>query len=117
MTTNTSRSQPVPISPSPANEFLQTATLQGDSSFLEKQSHLHSSASSAVDRVSYKIRFAHIDERKVMTKIDLRVIPVLTLLYLLAFLDRVNISNAAIFGLKQDLHLHGTQYNAALVIL
>lgn len=52
-----------------------------------------------------------------MNKIDLRVIPVLTLLYLLAFLDRVNISNAAIFGLKQELHLYGTEYNSALVIL
>ena len=52
-----------------------------------------------------------------MNKIDLRVIPVLTLLYLLAFLDRVNIANAAIFGLKQELHLYGTQYNSALVIL
>ena len=65
----------------------------------------------------FKVRFAHINERKVMTKIDLRVIPVLTLLYLLAFLDRVNISNAVIFGLKQDLNLHGTDYNVALVIL
>lgn len=52
-----------------------------------------------------------------MNKIDFRVVPVLCLLYLLAFLDRVNISNAAIFGLKRDLDLHGTQYNTALVIL
>ncbi|KAF9647072.1 MFS general substrate transporter [Thelephora ganbajun] len=91
-------------------------TLQGDASFLEKQSQVQSSASSTVERVSYKVRFSHIDERKVMRKIDLRVIPVLTLLYLLAFLDRVNISNAAIFGLKEELHLHGTAYNTALVI-
>lgn len=70
-----------------------------------------------VERDSYKIRFAHIDERKVMNKIDIRVIPVLTLLYLLAFLDRVNTSNAAIFGLKQKLHLYGTDYDSALAIL
>jgi hypothetical protein len=92
-----------------------TATLPGDASFLEKQDH--SSASSTIERVSYKVRFAHINERKVMNKIDLRVVPVLCLLYLLAFLDRVNISNAAIFGLKEELHLFGTDYNAALVIL
>ena len=84
---------------------------------MEKQSQFQSSASSAVEGVSYKVRFAHVDERKLMNKIDLRVIPVLTLLYLLAFLDRVNISNAAIFGLKQELHLYGTDYNSALVIL
>ena len=95
----------------------RAATLQGDASFLEKQAHVDSSASSTAERIPYRVRFAHINERKVMNKIDLRVVPVLCLLYLLAFLDRVNISNAAIFGLKEELHLYGTDYNAALVIL
>ena len=30
---------------------------------------------------------------------------------------RVNIGNAALFGLKDDLHLRGDEYNTALVIL
>lgn len=51
-----------------------------------------------------------------MTKIDLHVIPVLCVLYLLAFLDRVNISNANVFGLSEDLNLEGNEYNTALVI-
>ncbi|OBZ68954.1 hypothetical protein A0H81_11047 [Grifola frondosa] len=63
----------------------------------------------------YKSRFRHIDEAKVIRKIDRRVVPVLCLLYLLAFLDRVNISNAALFGLKTDLKLGGNEYNIALV--
>ena len=37
-------------------------------------------------------------------------------MYLLAFLDRTNIANAAIFGLQKDLKLTGTQYNTALTI-
>jgi len=58
-----------------------------------------------------------VDERKLMWKIDLRVVPVLCILYLLAFLDRVNISNAALYGLKTDLNLgNGTKYNTVLVI-
>ncbi|RPB08151.1 MFS general substrate transporter [Morchella conica CCBAS932] len=57
-----------------------------------------------------------IDERKLMRKIDIRLLPVLCILYLLAFLDRVNISNAAIFGLKEDLGLGGVEYNTALTI-
>ena len=36
----------------------------------------------------YKARFPNIDERKVIRKIDIRVVPVLCILYLLAFLDR-----------------------------
>ena len=59
---------------------------------------------------------AGVSERKLLTKIDLRVIPVLSILYLLAFLDRTNIANAAVFGLAGDLGLVGNQYNNALVI-
>ncbi|PCH41172.1 MFS general substrate transporter [Wolfiporia cocos MD-104 SS10] len=66
--------------------------------------------------VDLATRFPRIDEKKVVRKIDLRVIPVLCVLYLLAFLDRVNIANAATFGLKSDLKLVGDQYNTALVI-
>ena len=37
-----------------------------------------------------------IDERKLMRKIDIRLIPWLALLYLLAFLDRGSIGNARV---------------------
>jgi hypothetical protein len=56
-----------------------------------------------------------ITERKLITKIDLHVVPALSILYLLAFLDRTNIANAAIFGLQKDLGLSSTQYSTALV--
>lgn len=51
-----------------------------------------------------------------MAKVDLHVVPVLCVLYLLAFLDRVNISNARLFSMEKDLGLEGTQFNTALVI-
>jgi MFS family permease len=58
----------------------------------------------------------HTTERKLLAKIDFRVIPFLCIMYLLAFLDRVNISNAEVFGLSKELGLEGTEYNTALVI-
>lgn len=58
----------------------------------------------------------HTTEMKLMTKIDFRVIPFLCILYLLAFLDRVNIANAKIFGLAKDLGLTGVQYNTCLTM-
>ena len=58
----------------------------------------------------------HTTERKLMTRVDFRVIPFLSILYLLAFLDRTNIANAAVFGLQTDLKLTGTEYNTALTI-
>jgi MFS family permease len=47
---------------------------------------------------------------------QLQLVPPLTLLYLLSFLDRVNIGQAKIDGLTADLHLVGNQYNIALVV-
>ena len=55
--------------------------------------------------------FAHIDAKRVLRKMDLHLIPMLALLYLLAFLDRGNIGNARIEGLDKDLKLTGGQYN------
>lgn len=51
-----------------------------------------------------------------MRRIDLRVVPFLALLYLVAFLDRINIANAKVFYLSDDLKLTGVQYNTALTI-
>jgi len=58
---------------------------------------------------------AHLD-RKLINKLDWRLIPWLCLLYLASFLDRTNIGNAKIIGLTSELHLTGGKYNAALSI-
>ncbi|KAH9884591.1 MFS general substrate transporter [Xylariomycetidae sp. FL2044] len=58
----------------------------------------------------------HTTERKIVTRIDWRLVPFLVILYLLAFLDRVNIANARSFHLAEDLHLEKSEYNTALTI-
>ncbi|CAJ2506217.1 Uu.00g003470.m01.CDS01 [Anthostomella pinea] len=58
----------------------------------------------------------HTTERKIVTRIDWRLIPFLCIMYLLAFLDRVNIANARSFFLARDLHLEKVEYNTALTI-
>ena len=57
------------------------------------------------------------DEVKLLWKIDRHLLPILFVLYMFAFLDRVNIGNAKIQGLTKDLHMSGTQYNVASMIL
>ena len=64
-----------------------------------------------------KEMYPGIDEPALIRKIDMRVIPVLCLLYLFTFLDRVNIANAAVYGMAKELGLVGNQYNIALTIL
>jgi MFS family permease len=39
------------------------------------------------------------------------------LLYLVSFLDRVNIGNARLYNLEEDLGLHGSQYQTAVSLL
>lgn len=56
------------------------------------------------------------EERAVRRKIDWHVVPLMTLLYLLCFLDRSNIGNARIQGLGKDLQLVGYQFNWSLTV-
>ncbi|KFA61686.1 hypothetical protein S40285_03502 [Stachybotrys chlorohalonatus IBT 40285] len=58
----------------------------------------------------------HTTERKLLFRIDMRVVPWLSIMYVMAFLDRVNIANANVLGLSEELGLVGNQYNVALVI-
>ncbi|CAN8100244.1 unnamed protein product [Discula destructiva] len=54
--------------------------------------------------------------RRLIRKIDWRLIPFLALLYLLSFLDRTNIGNARLDTLEADLNMSGLDYNHALAI-
>lgn len=85
-----------------------------------------SSESSAVERKA---------EARLIRKMDLYILPIVVLLYLFSFLDRgvlavrytstitltcgltVNIGNARLYGLEEDLGLTGNQYQVAVSIL
>ncbi|CAI6339018.1 unnamed protein product [Periconia digitata] len=56
-------------------------------------------------------------EGKLVRKLDLHLVPVVMLLYLLSFLDRVNIGNARLYGLEEDLGLNPSQWQVAVSIL
>ncbi|KAH0344322.1 MFS general substrate transporter, partial [Aureobasidium melanogenum] len=55
-------------------------------------------------------------EKKLLRKVDLRILPPLTVLFLLAFLDRTNIGNAKIQGMTAELKMGGHDYNIALFV-
>lgn len=55
--------------------------------------------------------------KKILSKLDWAIIPYCSLLYLLSFLDRVNIGQAAVAGLKADLGIvEGNAYAIALSV-
>ncbi|KAI0649688.1 MFS general substrate transporter [Trametes meyenii] len=55
-------------------------------------------------------------EKALYRKIDMRLMPILTLMYLCSFLDRGNIGNAKLQGLTTQLDLTGNKYNIALTM-
>ncbi|KUI60216.1 hypothetical protein VP1G_07414 [Cytospora mali] len=54
--------------------------------------------------------------RKILLKVDTRVLPILSLLFLCSFLDRTNVGNAKIIGLVEDLNMTDLQYNQGLAV-
>lgn len=57
------------------------------------------------------------DERRLVMKFDLIIFPVFFVIYVMAFLDRINISNASIQGLTEELQLNeGNRFNVVLFV-
>ncbi|KAL1994478.1 hypothetical protein VTN49DRAFT_1948 [Thermomyces lanuginosus] len=54
--------------------------------------------------------------KRIFRKVDVRLIPMLSLLYLICHIDRANIGNAKIEGMIEDLNMTGVQYNTVLSI-
>ncbi|KAK3633178.1 hypothetical protein LTR56_015954 [Elasticomyces elasticus] len=56
------------------------------------------------------------EETRIRRKLDWHIVPLVTLLYLLCFIDRANIGNARIQGMAKDLELVGYRFNWALTV-
>lgn len=56
------------------------------------------------------------EETRIRRKLDGRIVPLVTILYLLCFLDRANVGNARIQGMAKELDLSGYRFNWALTI-
>ncbi|KAK1456716.1 major facilitator superfamily transporter [Colletotrichum cuscutae] len=63
------------------------------------------------DDVAFLGNFPEDKKKKAVRKVDYRLMPMLILLYLMAYLDKTNIGNAKIEGLLGSLHMTGIEYN------
>lgn len=81
-------------------------------SIVQKQD-MHHVESTAVDGSGDQI--GPVEAKRILRKVDWRIIPLLQFLYMLTFLDRVNIGNARLWNLEKDLGMSGYQFN--LVVL
>ncbi|KAJ5624747.1 hypothetical protein N7510_001056 [Penicillium lagena] len=54
--------------------------------------------------------------RRLLMKLDFRILPILALLFLCSFLDRTNVGNAKIIGLEDDIHISDHEYDIGLTV-
>ncbi|KAJ6020758.1 hypothetical protein N7540_006262 [Penicillium herquei] len=55
-------------------------------------------------------------KKKLLAKLDMRIVPIFMCLYVMSFIDRANIGNAQAEGMSADLGMTGAQYNVVLSI-
>lgn len=60
--------------------------------------------------------YTHINEKSLLRKLDWRLLPGVSLLYLVSFLDRSNVANARLDGLVDDLDMTGNEYLTGLTV-
>ncbi|KAL9088769.1 MAG: hypothetical protein Q9165_006078 [Trypethelium subeluteriae] len=117
--------------PSPATQDLKTDPSGGITTHVESttrtaSSHFQTHATSTSKDVDIDVAAnlfrsptdlqasADIDpatERRLVRKIDRMILPYLAVCYAFFYIDKTTLSYAAIFGIKKDLKLVGTEYN------
>ncbi|KAL8685670.1 MAG: hypothetical protein Q9218_007619 [Villophora microphyllina] len=60
--------------------------------------------------------FTGVNEKALLRKLDRKLLPAVTVLYLLSFLDRSNVANARVEGMVNDLHMTGNEYLTGLTL-
>lgn len=100
------------MSPKSANAELESRIIHQPTAMKENKEASHGVGET--DGASNE--FGDINPKKVLTKLDLHLIPVVSLLFLLSFLDRGNIGNARIEGLAESLKMTGPQYNWSCIV-
>ncbi|PWY78741.1 pantothenate transporter [Aspergillus eucalypticola CBS 122712] len=56
-------------------------------------------------------RFSVEAEKRLVRKIDFRILPIMLVAYMMSFVDKQTLNYSAIMGLLTDLKLHGTEYS------
>jgi hypothetical protein len=70
---------------------------------------------SILDNMSAEER--HALNLRLRRKIDIRLLPMMFLMYILNYLDRNNIASARLAGLEKDLNLQGDQFQTSVSVL
>ncbi|CAE7194997.1 unnamed protein product [Rhizoctonia solani] len=80
----------------------------------DKHSHYEKDPSVAVSKLTAgETEATRVSDHRLLRKLDWNLLPLVSLLHLLSFLDRTNFGNAKIAGMEKDLKMKGFDYNIA----
>ncbi|KAF8753737.1 Major Facilitator Superfamily [Rhizoctonia solani] len=102
-----------PVSPRHGVYALRSCWRERRQALREKRDSIHSVETGLADS---RVGFTPEDSKRLLSKLDRRILPWMAGLFLLSYLDRSNIGNARLDGLEKDLGLRGLQFNNALAI-
>ncbi|KAF1970888.1 MFS transporter-like protein [Bimuria novae-zelandiae CBS 107.79] len=94
---------------SPPNEVKPKLSVEHIDALDKRQNGVHLDKFGAATELSP-------EEKSLVKKLDLRMMPILWFMYFMNFLDRNAIVNGKINKMHKDLHLVGTQYNTCVSI-
>lgn len=86
---------------------------------LERKKSVSNYTTYSNDELNAANEVVHFDEaleKQICWKFDIRILPIIAIMYLFNALDKGNISNAKTDGLDKDLHIEGQQWNNMLSI-
>ncbi|KAL3467938.1 major facilitator superfamily domain-containing protein [Aspergillus heterothallicus] len=98
---------------------------KADEADAEKSTHIESPVTEigtfrvvglSAEDADFYVNYPEEKRKKVFRKVDIRLVPMLALLYLCSHIDRANIGNAKVEGMVEDLNMTGVQYNTVLAI-
>ena len=93
-----------------------TATLEASThDNIEKQPYSTHDESQEDQKVAAAVEIDAVQMKRIRRKIDIRLMPILVVLYMLAFLDRVNVGAARLWHLEEDLGMEGNDFNIAVI--
>ncbi|KAJ9155240.1 MFS general substrate transporter [Pleurostoma richardsiae] len=69
-----------------------------------------------VDVIADRVEHRTDEEKALVRKIDIYLMPIVWIMYLFSYADRTNIGNAKVAGMYDDLRLSSSDYSMALVV-
>lgn len=102
--------------PGPSIFPLSPAVMKKKSFSLRSNKHSSSIHTDDLDRPRVIEPIDRNAEQRLLLKCDVHVLPPLCILYVLCFIDRINIGNARIQGLEKSLNMKDNDFNIALLV-